>query len=200
MHSNTQLGSDSKLSGTGWCYLNASQTMYFYWSSFTFVGFFFFCIFLMLYFLGRIYWHLWDGLPTTSVVLKTIDSLRLYPVALIVIWVPAMALVTALFAGQPVQKAFSACLVLATQNGTITTIIFFTKSTEARWRWRSLLGMAATSTPPPFDIPETDRFHETDDSSNSSNNVNLLRNPSENSDNRDSLLALMRVFSKSTES
>lgn len=72
-----------------------------------------------------------------------VDALSLYPIILIVCWLPNLVISTVNNYGYVYTgNAFIVLEILSGQTGTLTAIVFFYKSKEARRRWNKLLSTA----------------------------------------------------------
>ncbi len=131
----------------GWCFLDglASQNQeLLIWATITFAGLQLSCILLMIYFSISTYLKCSDPdhLPSPKMLL-VFNTMYLYPLAMILTWLPNLVMAF-LFNSASVSKStsgnyvFNIFTVLATQNGTLTALIFFVKSKEARSYWKAL--------------------------------------------------------------
>ena len=140
-------GITEELDGTVACFLDRLDPIDIFWYFVSYPGILFTCVILMIYYQYKISCRLSDELPTTLILRKAVDSLKFYPAALMVVWIP-LFIVAYLYSAVPSFPAtvYVFFLLLSTQSGTLMAIIFFIKSKEARWRWRKLLGMEFLST------------------------------------------------------
>lgn len=129
-----------------WCFLEGRSSTELYYVIFTFYIILFGCLMVMGYYLASLYWLFRDiDLKVQHPdIYSTMDALKLYPLGMMIAWVPNLLFSALVNSGViPVTTvegtAFNVVSILATQDGTITAIIFFLKSREARFRWHRLL-------------------------------------------------------------
>lgn len=145
----TPYGRDDDANGhpLGWCFVSSNNWETFnvvYWV--TFAAPLLISIILMTILSTRVIWRFRNE-ALDPVLYGIIDMLRLYPVAMAFNWTPNVIISILLSVGLLPYSSTNAAIfniitILATQNGTLTTLIFFVKSKEARFRWRKLLGLA----------------------------------------------------------
>jgi hypothetical protein len=129
-----------------WCFLEGHQENIVIWVVFTFYLVFFVCLVVMSYYLFSLYWQ-FRGIDLKSQhpdIYLIYDALKLYPLGMVIAWLPNMIVSMIANSGYiPDNQAFgdvyNSLTILATQDGTITAIIFFLKSKEAQFRWKALL-------------------------------------------------------------
>lgn len=155
--STANYGNNSETEGRSWCFLDAPPTEYILWGIFVYVLVVFMCCAFMVFWVWRIYQHLRDELPSTPRVLTAIDSLKYYPIILIVLWIPTFVVICLeSLDNRHVSSISNYFIVLGTQNGTLVTIVFFWKSKEATNRWRSMFGCKPKQDTP--DIEAMDKY------------------------------------------
>lgn len=126
----------------GWCFLVGESEPLIFWIIFSFFIIMVVCLILMTYFSVRIflkYRHMDIGTQFPEV-RAVVDSVKLYPIAMILNWTPNLIASTIFnFSSLPATRLFVLIMVitqvLSTQNGVWSAIIFFYKSKEARHRW-----------------------------------------------------------------
>lgn len=143
----TEYGRDDDSSQPlAWCFLEGKQEKVIVWTSFTLYLVFFVCLVIMSSYLFALMYQFW-GVDLKSQhpdVHSIFDAMKLYPLGMAIAWVPNI-LCSILVNSRAVENTstfsdiFNSLTILATQDGTITAIIFFLKSKEAQFRWKALL-------------------------------------------------------------
>jgi hypothetical protein len=130
----------------GWCFLEGKATAILLWTIFSFYLTFFVCLLVMTYYLVRLH------IQFRGIDLKTqhpdvyviYDAMKLYPLGMALAWSPNIVCSMIANSGYVPDTAsfgdiYNSLTILATQDGTITALIFFLKSKEAQFRWKALL-------------------------------------------------------------
>ena len=154
----------------GWCFLEGNDSTFF-WVVFSFFLVLFVCISLMSYFSTRIAlkYRSFVRLDLENPEIRmVVDAVQLYPIAMIVCWLPNLVLSFILSFGLINNGGlliFVVTQAISVQNGTTTTMLFFYKSREARHRWaavfRQCLGYEDTSNlMVPVDFPDDDIYSD----------------------------------------
>jgi hypothetical protein len=131
---------------SGWCFLSDGRkdsTVTAVWSSVTFNALLLVALLTMTCYNALLYFNYRDVRDLK--VITVFRSLYLYPLGMVVIWLPNL-IVSALLNWGAVRFTTTAgsvfldvIFISCTQNGTLTAIIFFTMSREARIRWSKLI-------------------------------------------------------------
>lgn len=130
-----------------WCFIEGNSYVEIIWVVFSFY------LIMVASMLTMVYYSIRIHLKYRDIDLKThnpevhavVDMLWMYPVAMMVNWIPNLTvsilanIQDSSFHTDTAEKIFNLVTILATQNGTFTAIIFFMKSKEARYRWNALL-------------------------------------------------------------
>jgi hypothetical protein len=134
---------------SGWCFLtdgHKDSTTTAVWSSVTFNVVLLCALVIMTYYNVMLYVQYAEVRDLK--VISVFRSLYLYPLGMMCIWLPNLVVSALLNWGALTyseqssvgMSVFVDCVfIAATQNGTITAIIFFTMSKEARIRWSKLI-------------------------------------------------------------
>lgn len=132
----TTFGPSERMSG--WCFVNYHESL---WEVVTLVFPLITCVTLMAYFLTRIHWKLRDAMASTRVVVEATSHLKLYPIALTLLWTPFFVLNILDAAKSPYSSSIAVGItdICASQYGTLIAVIFFVRSGEAKARWSELL-------------------------------------------------------------
>ena len=126
-----------------WCFLQAPSTTPFWLQQFVSFGMYwawlFLCVVLMSFWGVVVYVRLYRGRQARSadIIRRMYDKVWLYPLIIGSCWVTNF-LVDGTATQDSVLLAFFSMLA-GTINGLLTAILFFWKSDEARYRWKSLL-------------------------------------------------------------
>lgn len=146
-----------------WCFLSGSARWAQVWFLVTFDSVLCCAVFLVVYFLFRIYWryrsmNIKESYPEVYTIL---DSLMLYPPGFFITWGPNLLLALMINFeiiedSESLELVFNTLSILATQSGTVLAIIFFWKCREARSRWATLLGIQDSTNPtrPTLSLPD----------------------------------------------
>jgi hypothetical protein len=128
----------------GWCYLKGNPVSLEAWFSISFALLMFCCVAVMMYYAFKTY-SLYHSLGDNRRDLRaTIEAISLYPVGMVICWVPNLIL--SLLINDPSISGSTIAIycdnifsILASQNGTMTALVFFMMSKESQFRWSQLL-------------------------------------------------------------
>lgn len=141
--STTTFGRDDDGEALAWCYLKGKDTNTLVVVVLSLYIPLFISIALMCYFSIRIYWKYRnvDLRAANPDIYSIVDTLRLFPLAMIFNWGPnlvvsVLANTSQISSSEDFVIIFNAVTILATQNGTFSALIFFYKSKEAQFRWK----------------------------------------------------------------
>jgi hypothetical protein len=128
---------------TSWCYIAGRPHDGELWRIFNFVLPLCVCLSIMIYYSVRTFYLFYSIGLNRPDLYATVHALMLYPLAMILTWGPNLILLMVL-SSHAITPASSISIlntssILCTQSGTITALIFFYKSREARYRWSRLL-------------------------------------------------------------
>jgi len=141
--STNDYGQDDGLNEASHCSLGGNERLKFLWIVTCDTGLAFICFLLMAIWSLEIFRFCQSNQHTEAFdkELSLFQSMRLYPLALFITWVPTFIFEILIFAG--ILSTFnhtviSPLQVIATQYGTILTIIYFTQSKASRMLWIDL--------------------------------------------------------------
>ena len=125
---------------SSWCYLAGNNTSSATWNIITFIVPLFMCILIMFFYSCRTLWLYYSLGLNRPDLYATVHALMLYPLGMIVSWGPNLVFILYVIANPGPHSPHyiltaDVVSILCTQNGTITALIFFYKSKEARLRW-----------------------------------------------------------------
>ena len=144
----TEYGQDDMLLGKSWCTLrtgNGSSLTKAIWGIIAVALPFFICIIIMIIIYCRLkyyFYFLHEFTMDQALIIKsTAETLLLYPLTMIIFWVPILFIANGFtfIDNRFHYQAYSISWSIATFYGTIFAIIYFTHSTEARYRWKKLI-------------------------------------------------------------
>lgn len=148
--SSTDLGSIDD-ENTTWCYLRGNPTMVIIWFFVTQVSVIWISVLIMVY--------LWASLESklrndsifsprdssanilAPMLKSAINGIRYYPLSLILVWLPNMLMLPLMYFKSISYFYYAISAVLATQNGTLLSLIYFIRSKEARNRMSALFSL-----------------------------------------------------------
>ena len=139
-------GQDDALSGEFTCYLRYQNNYAYgyFWEIFTFFTPLLMCTFLQIFFSISVFRKFRD-MALTPKLNTAVSLLFYYPLAFIIVWLPFIMIFIIssyrLKRQQPVDVQHeNIAIAITTTYGFFQSVIFFTRSREARTRWRHLFG------------------------------------------------------------
>ena len=141
--STNRYGQDDSLNGNAPCVFGGNVNSKYIWIVTCDTGLAFLCFVLMIIWSIEIYLFLLKSKREDTIRERSLfNSMKLYPLALFVTWIPTFALGLATLSNPSYTDDKSLVLFIvtfATQYGTLQSIIYFSQSSVARQLWMNLL-------------------------------------------------------------